>query len=128
VFVAQAPAPTGGTPRVSRLALRSHYWGVLVVVVASGELNADGAELLSSYLKRVQLDNDVVVDLWDVTMCDPEGIATLEAAKARADEAGWGFALVADAEGACVEALEAAGVETIETYPDRHAAREALQH
>jgi hypothetical protein len=109
VFVAQAAAPTGGTPRVSRLALRSHYWGVLVVVVASGELNADGAELLSSYLKRVQLDNDVVVDLWDVTMCDPEGIATLEAAKARADEAGWGFALVADAEGACVEALEAAG-------------------
>src|SRR5688500_6223189 len=70
VFVAQAAAPTGRTPRVSRLALRSHHWGVLVVVVASGDLNADGAELLSSYLRRVQLDNDVVVDLWDVTMCD----------------------------------------------------------
>ena len=100
VFVAQAAAPTGRTPRVSRLALRSHYWGVLVVVVAAGDLNTEGADLLASYLRRVQLDNDVVVDLWDVTLCDPDGIATLEAAKARADEAGWGFAVVADPDGA----------------------------
>src|SRR5215208_2731539 len=121
------PAPTGRTPRVSRLALRSHYWGVLVVVVAAGNLNAEGAELLASYLRRVQLDNDVVVDLWDVSMCDAEGVATLEAAKARADEAGWGFAVVADPDGPCVEALEASGAADIATYADRHAARVALQ-
>ena len=128
MVVAQAAAPTGRTPRVSRLALRSHYWGVLVVVVAAGDLNSEGADLLASYLRRVQLDNDVVVDLWDVTLCDPDGIATLEAAKARADEAGWGFAVVADPDGACAEALEASGVSDIATYADRRAAREALQH
>ena len=127
LFVAQAAAPTGRTPRVSRLALRSHYWGVLVVVVAAGDLNAEGAELLASYLRRVQLDNDVVVDLWDVSMCDAEGVGALEAAKARADEAGWGFAVVADPDGPCVEALEASGVADIATYADRHAARVALQ-
>jgi len=100
---------------------------VLVVVVAAGDLNAEGAELLASYLRRVQLDNDVVVDLWDVSMCDAEGVSALEAAKARADEAGWGFAVVADPDGACVEALEASGVADIATYADRHAARVALQ-
>ena len=126
--VAQATAPTGRKPRVSRLALRSHYWGVLVVVVAAGELNAAGAELLASYLRRVELDNDIVVDLWDVTHCDPEGIATLAAAKARAEGAGWGFAVVADPDGPCVEALAADGsASEIETYADRHTAREALQ-
>jgi anti-anti-sigma regulatory factor len=114
---------------VSRLALRSHYWGVLVVVVASGDLNARGAELLADYLRRVQLDNDVVVDLWDVTLCDSDGVATLEAAKARAAAAGWGFAIVADPEGPCVEALEEAGLtDGIHTYADRHTARAALQH
>lgn len=112
---------------MSRLALRSHYWGVLVVVVAAGEMNAQGAELLASYLRRVQQDNDVVVDLWDVTLCDPEGVATLEAAKARADEAGWGFAVVADPDGPCVEAITGDGSEPIQTYADRHAARSALQ-
>ena len=113
---------------MSRLALRSHYWGVLVVVVAAGELNAEGAELLASYLRRVQLDNDVVVDLWDVTRCDPEGVATLEAAHARADAAGWGFAVVADPDGPCAEALTSSdGTALMATYADRHAAREALQ-
>jgi anti-anti-sigma regulatory factor len=113
---------------VSRLALRSHYWGVLVVVVAAGEMNAEGAERLASYLRRVQLDNDVVVDLWDVTRCDPEGIATLEAARARAEAAGWGFAVVADPDGACVQALTASdGTPKMATYADRHTARTALQ-
>ena len=112
---------------MSRLALRSHYWGVLVVVVAAGDLNADGAELLASYLRRVQLDNDVVVDLWDVSLCDSEGVSALETAKARADEAGWGFAVVADPDGPCVEALESSGVADIATYSDRHAASTALQ-
>ena len=113
---------------MSRLALRSHYWGVLVVVVAAGEMNPEGAELLASYLRRVELDNDVVVDLWDVTRCDPEGIATLEAASARAEAAGWGFAVVADPDGACVQALTSSdGTPKMPTYADRHTARTALQ-
>ncbi len=128
-YVAYAASPTGSNHRVTRLALRSHYWGVLVVVVAAGELNAEGAARLASYLRRVQLENDLVVDLWDITRCDPDGIATLEAAKERAEAAGWGFAVVADPDGPCVEALEATGaVDTIPMYADRHSARAALQH
>jgi anti-anti-sigma regulatory factor len=111
---------------VSKLALRSHYWGVLVVVVAAGDLNAEGAELLSRYLRRVQLDNDVLVDLWDVTSCDPQGVEVLEEAKSRAEAAGWGFAVVADPDGPCTEALEASDASSIATYADRHAARAAL--
>jgi anti-anti-sigma regulatory factor len=113
---------------VSRVALRSHYWGPLVVVVAAGDLDAEGAARLASYLRRVQRDNDVVVDLWDITRCDPEGVATLEAAKERADAVGWGFAVVADPDGPCVEALQASGAAHIPTYADRRAARAALQH
>jgi hypothetical protein len=113
---------------VSRLALRSHYWGALVVVVAAGELNAEGAELLASYLRRVEVENDIVVDLWDVERCDPEGVAAVEEAKRRTEAAGWGFAVVANPDGPCPEALEASdGADTIPTYTDRHSARVALQ-
>ena len=112
---------------MSRLALRSHYWGVLVVVVASGDMNDEGAALLSRYLRRVQLDNDVLVDLWDVTHCSSEGIAVLEEAQSRAESAGWGFAVVADPNGPCVEALSGNEASPIVTYADRHAARAALQ-
>jgi anti-anti-sigma regulatory factor len=128
-YVAYAAPPTGSKLKVTRLALRSHYWGALVVVVAAGDLDVDGGARLASYLRRVQLENDVVVDLLDVTSCDPEGVATLEAAKERADATGWGFALVADPEGPCVQALEAsAAAATIPTYADRHIARAALQN
>ena len=127
--VAYAASPTGSKHRVSRLALRAHYWGALVVVVAAGELNADGAARLATYLRRVQLENDLLVDLWDVTRCDPAGIATLEAAKDRAEAAGWGFGVVADPDGPCVEALAAsAAADTITTHADRHSARAALQN
>ena len=113
---------------MSRLALRSHYWGALVVVVASGSLDSDGATRLGPMLRKLQRGNDLVIDLWDVSLCDSEGIATLQMAKARADAAGWGFAIVADPDGACAEALESNGVsDEIPTYADRHAARTALQ-
>ena len=110
------------------LALRSHYWGALVVVVASGELDPEGAGVLGSHLQKVQRGSDVVVDLWDITRCGPEGIATLKAARERSTELGWGFAVVADPEGPCVEAIAAEGVKTrIETFADRYAARQALR-
>jgi len=79
-------------------------------------------------LRKLQRGNDLVVDLWDVSLCDADGIAALQMAKARADEAGWGFAIVADPQGPCVEALESNGfAEEIPTFADRHAARLALQ-
>ena len=113
---------------MKRFALRSHYWGALIVVVVSGELDGQGAERLGPLLRKLQPGNDLVVDLWDVTHCDAEGIAPLRIAKARADEAGWGFAVVADPVGPCGEALEAGELgDAIPTFADRHAARAALQ-
>ena len=112
---------------MSALALRSHYWGAFVVVVASGALNAEGAKRLGSHLRRLQRGSDVLVDLWDVTSCDSAGVAVLEAAKRRADAAGWGFAVVSDPAGPCIEALEVAGIASaIPTFSDRHDARAAL--
>ena len=113
---------------MSRLALRSHYWGALVVVVASGDLDSDGATRLGPMLRKLQRGNDLVVDVWDVSHCDAEGVAALQMAKARADEAGWGFAIVADPDGPCVEALRDGDLsDEIPTFADRHAARAALQ-
>jgi hypothetical protein len=114
---------------VSRLALRSHYWGALVVVVASGELDAEGAERLRPLLQKLQNGTDVVIDLWDLTGCDAEGVAALQVAITRAQEAGWGFAIVADPAGPCVEALASNGyADTIPTFADRQAARAALNN
>lgn len=108
-------------------ALRSHYWGALVVVVASGELDADGAADLGDHLQKIQRGSDVIVDLWDVTDCSAEGIEALKTATERAERFGWGFAVVADPEGPCVEAIAAEGIKTrIETFADRRAARAAL--
>ena len=108
---------------MSRLALRSHYWGALVVVVASGDLDGDGVARLRPLLRELQGGKDVLLDLWDVTRFDSDGAAVLKTAKARADEAGWGFAVVADPAGPCIEALEDDGMPT---FADRRAARAAL--
>lgn len=106
--------------------MRSHYWGALVVAVASGDLDGEGAERLGPYLRRLQGGNDLIVDLWDVVACDPEGVAPLQRAKDRADEGGWGFAVVVDPAGPCSDTLEAAGL-TVPIFHDRHTARAALQ-
>ena len=110
------------------MALRSHYWGPLLIVVVSGEIDSKGAALLGSQLRELQIANDVVVDLWDVTEMDAAAVASLEAAKRRADAGGWGFALVADPAGPCDEALKAAGIDgALAPFPSRQAARAALQ-
>lgn len=112
---------------MTRLSLRSHYWGAIVVVVAAGELDAGTAERFEPYVRRLQAGNDLVVDLWDITRCDSAGIAELDEAKRRADEAGWGFAVVIEPASACAEALKASSAG-IPAFNDRHAARAALQH
>jgi anti-anti-sigma factor len=112
---------------MTRLSLRSYYWGAIVMVVAAGELDAKTADRLDPYLRRLQAGNDLIVDLWDVDHCDPIGIAALADAMERATEDGWGFAVVIDPAGACGESFEAAGVG-FPAYHDRHTARAALQH
>ncbi len=111
---------------MTRLSLRSHYWGALVVVVAAGELDAGTGERLAPYIRKLQTSNDLVLDLWDVTSCDVAGVELLEDAKRRADEAAWGFAVVVDPSGPCAGALREAAT-AIPTFEDRHAARAALQ-
>lgn len=111
---------------MTRLSLRSHYWGALMVVVAAGEIDAGTGERLGPYLRKLQTGNDLLLDLWDVTRCDAAGIALLEDAKCHADEAGWGFALVVDPSSPCAGVLREAGT-TIPTFEDRHGARAALQ-
>jgi hypothetical protein len=111
---------------MTRLALRSYYWGPIVIVVASGELDGQSSGRLAPYLRRLQSGNDLIVDLWDIVECNAEGIAVLDDAKRRADEAGWGFAVVVDPAGPVGDALEAAEA-AIPTFHDRHTARAALQ-
>jgi len=111
---------------MTRLSLRSHHWGALVVLVAAGELDADTGERLGPYIRKLQADNDLVVDLWDVTTCDPAGVAVLDEARQHAEASGWGFAVVVDPAGTCAEAI-AAGGRQLRVFDDRHAARAALQ-
>ena len=110
---------------MTRLSLRSHYWGALMIVVAAGELDAGTGARLTPYLRKRQAGNDLVLDLWDVTRCDAEGAALLEAAKRHADETGWGFAVVIDPSGPCAGVLREVNA-AIPTFEDRHAARAAL--
>jgi anti-anti-sigma regulatory factor len=111
---------------MTRLSLRSHYWGALMIVVAAGEIDAGTGERLAPYLRKLQTGNDLVLDLWDVTTCDAAGVALLEDAKRHADEAGWGFAIVVDPAGPCAGVLREAE-STIPTFDDRQGARAALQ-
>ncbi len=113
---------------MSRLALRSHYWGVLVVVVAAGDLNTEGADLLASYLRASSSTTTSSSTSGTSRSATPMGSRRSRPRRPGPDEAGWGFAVVADPDGACAEALEASGVSDIATYADRRAAREALQH
>ena len=121
-----APNPAYHWSLISRLSLRSYYWGSIVIVVASGELDGRSSNRLAPYLRRLQEGNDLIVDLWDITTCDADGIAILAEAKQRADESGWGFAVVIDPAGPVGDALEAADI-AIPMFHDRHSARAAMQ-
>jgi anti-anti-sigma regulatory factor len=98
------------------------------MVVLGGEIDVAGAARLSAKLATLQRDQSVVVDLWDVTLLDAEGVEALMEARQRAHDAGWGFAVVADPHGAAADAIRAAGnPEGLYPYPTRYAARTALQ-
>ena len=109
-------------------ALRSHWWGTLLMVVVTGPVDAETAVVLGSELRKLQRECDVVVDLWDVTEIDEVGVFALTASKRRANHAGWGFAVVADPAGPVTAAIEDAGAtETLKPFASRKMARRALQ-
>ena len=99
-----------------------------MMVVVGGPLDAEGGRALAAHLRQAQVDGDLIVDLWDVTRFEPESVAVFTEAKRRADEAGWGFAMVADPNGPCRDAIENAGeTENLRPFTTRQEARAALQ-
>ena len=109
-------------------ALRSHWWGPLLIVVVSGPVDAERAVELGTELRKLQRECDVVVDLWDVSEMDEVGVFALTAAKRRATAAGWGLGVVANRGGAAAAAIEAAGAtETLNPVTSRKEARRVLQ-
>ena len=107
--------------------MRAHRWGSVLVVVVSGPVDADAAVVLGTQLRKLQRETDVLVDLWDVTELDSVAIDTLAGAKHRAADAGWGFAIVADPESPCAEALAAHAGDLLKPFASRQAARAGLQ-
>jgi hypothetical protein len=108
--------------------LASHRSGELVVAVVSGAIDASNAHRFDGYLRRLQGSNDLVVELLDVTRCERAGITALKAAQKRADQAGYGFGIVADRRGPCFAALQEDRLaRRIRTFSNRHGAREAMQ-
>ena len=113
---------------MTRFGVRAHYWGALLVVVPIGDIDVGAADELASGLATLSLTTDLMIDLVDVTSLDAAGVAALVTAKRSAEKDGWGFALVANPDGPCTEAIRAAGqMDTLKPFPDRHAARAALQ-
>ena len=98
------------------------------MVVVGGPLDMEGARTLAAHLRHAQGDGDLIVDLWDVTRFAPDSVAVFKEAKRRADEAGWGFAMVADPNGPCRDAIALAGeTEYLRPFTTRQEARAALQ-
>ena len=113
----------------AKLSLRSYYWGPLVVVVARGEIDANSVHRFDDYLRKLQGEHNLIVDLLDVTRCEYAAVKALRAAQKRGDDSGWGFAVIADDSAPCIEPIERANrrLGTIRTFSNRHSARAALQ-
>lgn len=90
-------------------------------------MDADNAARLDHYLRARDRMGDLILDAWDVTACDAAGVAVIRAAKQRADDTGWGFALLAEPDGPCDKALDAdPNGRTVQRFANRHVARAAL--
>jgi anti-anti-sigma regulatory factor len=112
----------------AELTLRSNPWGPFIVIVARGEIDPTNVERFAGHLRKSRRDHDVIVDLLDVTRFDAIAVRALKAAHKRAQDTGWGFAVVADPDGPIVAALKADRIgQKIGTFPDRHAARASLE-
>lgn len=114
---------------VSSFGFRWYRWRDVLVVVAHGDVDLDGAAKLSRALARFQRDCSVFVDLWDITSMEPVCVEVLAAAKRRADETRWCFAVIVEPSSAAAEAIEAADLQDVlrpfETKRDAEAALRA---
>jgi anti-anti-sigma regulatory factor len=109
-------------------ALRSHYWGALLVIVVMGEVESDGAAAFASSLANVPLATGLLIDLVDAKSLDPGAVEALGAARQRSEGEGWGFAVVCDPDGACAKAIRASEhADGLKIFRTRQEARAALQ-
>jgi hypothetical protein len=113
--------------RRDRLSVRAQQWGQFIVIAVRGELKATNIQKLMDCVLEVQGAQPVILDLWDMPRCDPDGIAAVREIKHVLEDQAWAFAVVADPNRQCAQALES-GSDPVTTYPDRRTARGALHH
>jgi hypothetical protein len=108
--------------------VRSHHWGPVVIAVR-GRLDWQGVESLNGSLREHQEERDVVLDVWNVTRCEPAAlVAIVQAAMVRAEENERGFALVGEPSWTCMQAIEAnPATRSLVHCRDTHAACVALR-
>jgi anti-anti-sigma factor len=109
------------------LRARNHH-GVLHVI-ADGPLGADELPGWVAYLERAELaDKPILVDLWDVTFFESQGLRALLEARERIIDGGRRFALVCDPGGPVRQLLDLTGTwETVQPQATRAFAEQQLR-
>jgi hypothetical protein len=93
--------------RTSPLVVRSDTSGPTVVVMR-GKLDWPSVEPLNRCLSEHQDARDVVLDVWNVTRCEPAAlVAILQAALMRAEDSDRGFALAGEPCRMCMDVIDA---------------------
>jgi hypothetical protein len=93
--------------RSSSQVVESYDRGSAIVAVR-GKLDWESVEPLNRCLRDHQDTRDVVLDVWNVTRCEPAAlIAILQAALTRAEDSGRGVALVGEPSRTCMQVIEA---------------------
>lgn len=112
-------------PRVS---VRSDDRGPAIVAVR-GKLDWESVEQLNFCLREHQDERDVILDVWNVSRCEPAAlVAILQAAIVRAEDGGRGVALVGEPCWTCMQAIEAnPATQSLVHRSDVHAACVALE-
>ena len=113
------------SPRVS---VRSYHWGP-VIVALRGKLDWEGVEAVNRCLREHQSERDVILDVWNLTRCEPAAlVAILQAAMVRAEDTHQGFALVGEPSSTAMQAIEAnPATHSLLRCRDTHAACVALR-
>ena len=113
------------SPRVS---VRSHHWGPIIVALR-GKLDWESVESVNGSLREHQTERDVILDVWNLTRCEPAAlVAILQAAMVRAENSRRGFALVGEPSWTAMDAIEAnPATRSLVHCRDTHAACVALR-
>jgi len=100
-----------------------------VIVALRGKLDWEGVEAVNRCLREHQNERNVVLDVWNVTRCEPAAlVAILQAAMVRAEDTHQGFALVGEPSSTAMQAIEAnPATHSLLRCRDTHAACVALR-